>query len=214
MEFDLQVDLFDLGPTIRLLVAVEDVEVPHIAVFGAEVLLQTLVHAHLHLGVERVLLVHFLSLLALLLGGTSAAAEQKAGGQQDQHQQRHSCYSPTHRAAHMGVKCGRRPRLQTKGLHIGTVLHLVALIVIDQRLIQRQTSAAVYKVTFGAAQLIGHRALNPGAGPGLWTDHINDLQVPLVSCLYLSINRWIEGRVYLKCVTLEPAHSFKFSLNL
>lgn len=94
----------------------------------------------------------------------------------------------------MGVKGGRRPRLQTKRLHIGAVLHLVALIVIDQRLIQRQTSAPVYKVAFGATQLIGHRALNPGAGPRLWTDHINDLQVPLVPRLYLSINRWIEGR--------------------
>lgn len=75
VEFDLQIDLFDLGLAIGLLVAVEDVDVPHGAVFGAEVLLHTLVHTHLHLGVERILLVHFLSLLALLLGRPSAAAE-------------------------------------------------------------------------------------------------------------------------------------------
>lgn len=188
VEFDLQVDLFDLGPAVGLLVAVEDVDVPHGAVFGAEVLLHTLVHAHLHLGVERILLVHFLSLLALLFGRPTAAAEQEAGGQQDQHQQGQGGYSPAHRAAHVGVKGGRGPRLQTERLHIGAVLHLVALVVVDQRLIQRQTPAAVNQVAFGAAQLIGHRALNPGAGPRLWADHINDLQVPLVPRLHLLIN--------------------------
>lgn len=76
MEFDLQVDLFDLGLAVGVLVAVEDVDVSHVALFGAEVLLHTLVQAHLHLGVERVLLVHFLGLLALLLGRPSAAADQ------------------------------------------------------------------------------------------------------------------------------------------
>ena len=58
MQFDLQVDLFDLGLAVGLLCAVEDVDVPHGAVFGAEVLLHTLVQAHLHLRVERILLVH------------------------------------------------------------------------------------------------------------------------------------------------------------
>lgn len=87
---------FDLGLAVGLLVAVEDVDVPHGAVLGAEVLLQALVHAHLHLGVERILLVHFRRLLAPLLGRPSAAAEQEAGGQQDQHQQGHGGYPPTH----------------------------------------------------------------------------------------------------------------------
>lgn len=96
MQFDLQVDLFDLGLAVGLLVAVEDVDVPHGAVFGAEVLLHTLVQAHLHLGVERILLVHFRRLLALLLRRPSAAAEQEAGGQQDQDQQGHGGHSPTH----------------------------------------------------------------------------------------------------------------------
>lgn len=68
VEFDFQVDLFYLGFAVGVLVAVQDVDVSHRAVFGAEVLLHTLVHAHLHLGVERILLVHFLGLLALLLG--------------------------------------------------------------------------------------------------------------------------------------------------
>ncbi len=144
VEFHLQVDLFHLGLAVGLLVAVEDVDVPHGAVLGAEVLLHTLVHAHLHLGVERVLLVHFLSLLGLLLGRTAAAAEQEAGGQQDQDQQGHCGHSSAHRAAHVGVKGGGGPCLQTERLHVGAVLHLVALVVIDQRLVQRQTPAAVH----------------------------------------------------------------------
>ena len=56
----------------------------------------------------------------------------------------------------MGVKGGGGPGLQAERFHVGAVLHLVALIVIYQRLVQRQTPAAVYQVTFGAAQLIGH----------------------------------------------------------
>lgn len=96
MEFDFQVDLFDLRFAVGLLVAVEDVDVPHGAVFGAEVLLHTLVHAHLHLGVERILLIGFLSLLALLLRRPSATAEQEAGGQQNQHQQSQNRNSPSH----------------------------------------------------------------------------------------------------------------------
>lgn len=68
VEFHFQVDLFDFGLTVGLLVAVEDVDVPHGAVFRAEVLLHTLVQAHLHLGVEWIFLVHFRSLLAPLLG--------------------------------------------------------------------------------------------------------------------------------------------------
>lgn len=188
VEFDLQVDLFDLGLAVGLLVAVEDVDVPHGAVFGAEVLLHTLVHAHLHLGVERILLVHFLSLFVLPLGRPPAAAEQEARGQQGQDQQGHSGHSPAHRAAHVGVKGGGGPGLQTERLHVGAVLHLVALVIVDQRFVQRQPPAAVHQVAFGAAQLIGHRALNPGAGPRLWADHINDLQVPLVPRLHLLIS--------------------------
>lgn len=194
MEFDLQVDLLDLGLAARLLVAVEDVDVSHCAVFGAEVLLHTLVHAHLHLGVERILLVDFLSLLALLLGRPSAAAEQEAGGQQDQDQQGDGGHAPAHRAAHVGVEGGGGPGLQAERLHVGAVLHLVALVVVDQRLVQRQTPAAVHQVAFRTAQLIGDRALNPGAGPRLRADHINHLQVPLVPRLHLSINREKEGR--------------------
>lgn len=156
VEFDLQVDLFDLGLAVGLLVAVEDVDVPHGAVFGAEVLLHTLVHAHLHLGVERILLVHFLSLFVLPLGRPPAAAEHEARGQQGQDQQGHSGYSTAHRAAHVGVKGGGGPSLQAERLHVGAVLHLVALVIVDQRLVQCQTPAAVHQVAFGAAQLIGH----------------------------------------------------------
>lgn len=186
MEFDLQVDLFDLGFAVGLLVAVEDVDVPHRAVFGAEVLLHALVHAHLHLGVERVLLVHLRSLLALLLGRPSAAAEQEAGGQQDQDQQGDGGHAPAHRAAHMGVEGGRGPGLQAERLHVGAVLHLVAFVVVDERLVERQAPAAVHQVAFGPAQLIRHRALDPGTGPRLWANHINHLQVPLMPRLHLS----------------------------
>lgn len=89
----------------------------------------------------------------------------------------------------MGVKGGRGPGLQMERLHVGAVLHLVALVVVDQGLVQRQAPTAVHQVAFRAAQFIGHRALNPGARPRLWADHINYLQVPLVACLHLSINR-------------------------
>lgn len=132
MEFDLQVDLFDLGLAVGLLVAVEDIDVSHGAVFGAEVLLQTLVHAHLHLGVEWILLIHFLRLLALLLGRPLAAAEQEAGGQQDQRQQGNGGNSPAHRTAHMSIKGGRGPCHQLERLHIGAILDLVTLVVVDQ----------------------------------------------------------------------------------
>lgn len=192
MEFDLQVDLFDLGLAVGLLVAVEDVDVPHRAVFGAEVLLHTFVHAHLHLGVERILLVDFRCLLALLLGRPPAAAEQEAGGEQDQDQQGHGGYASAHRAAHVGVEGGRGTGLQVERLHVGAVLHLVALVVVDERLVESQPPAAIHQVAFGAAQLIGHRALDPRAGPRLRADHINDLQVPLVSRLHLSINTQTE----------------------
>lgn len=114
MEFDLQVDLFDLGLAAGLLVAVQDVDVSHRAVRGAEVLLHALVHAYLHLGVQRILLVGFRCLLLALLGRASAAAEQEAGGQQDQDQQGDGGHTPTHRAAHVCVKSGGRPGLQAE----------------------------------------------------------------------------------------------------
>lgn len=194
MEFHLQVDLFDLGLAVGLLVAV-DVDVPHGAVFGAEVLLHALVQAHLHLGVERILLVHFGRLLVLLLGRSVAAAEQEAGGQQHQDQQGDGGHASAHRAAHVCVEGAGGPGLQAERLHVGAVLHLVALVVVDQRLVQGQTPAAVHQVAFRTAQLVGDRALDPGAGARLWTDHINDLQVPLMPRLHLSINTEGEGGV-------------------
>lgn len=93
----------------------------------------------------------------------------------------------------MGVEGGGGPGLQAERLHVGAVLHLVALVVVDQRLVQRQAPAAIHQVTFRTAQLICQRALNPGAGAGLRADDINDLQVPLVPRLYLSINGEREG---------------------
>lgn len=155
MEFDLQVDLFDLGLAVGVLVAV-DVDVSDRAVFGAEVLLHTLVHAHLHLGVERILLQYFLSLLALPRCRAAAVAEQEADGQQDQDEQGDGRHAPAHRAAHVGIEGGGGPGLQAERLHVGAVLHLVALVVVDQRLVERQLPAAVHQVTFRAAQLVGH----------------------------------------------------------
>lgn len=114
VQFDLQVDLLDLGFVAGLLVAVEDVDVSHRAVFGAEVLLHALVQAHFHLSVERILLVHFLSLLALLHGRSPAAAEQEAGGQQDQDQQGDGGHPPAHRAAHVCVEGGGGCGLQAE----------------------------------------------------------------------------------------------------
>lgn len=192
MEFDFQVDLFDLGLAVGLLVAVEDVGVPHGAVFGAEVLLHALVHAHLHLGVERELLVRLLGLLTLLLRRALAAAEQEAGGQQDQHQQREDRDPASHRAPHVGVEGGCWFRLQTERLHVGAVLHLVALVVVDQGLVQGQAPVPVHQVPFGAAQLVGQRTLDPGAGPRLRADDVNDLQVPLMPRFHLSIS---EGEI-------------------
>lgn len=60
VQLDLQVDLFHFG----FLVAV-DVDVSHRAVLTAEVLLHTLVHAHLHLSVEGILLASLLGVLPL-----------------------------------------------------------------------------------------------------------------------------------------------------
>lgn len=165
MEFDLQVDLFHLGLAVGLLVAVQDVDVSHCAVFGAEVLLHALVHAHFHFSVERILLVDFLGLLALPLGRSLAAAEQEAGGEQDQDQQGDGGHPPAHRAAHVCVESGGGPGLQAQRLHVGAVLHLVALVVVDKRLVECQPPASIHQVPFGAAQLVGDRALNPGAGP-------------------------------------------------
>lgn len=165
MEFDLQVDLFDLGLAVGVLVAVEDVDVSHRAVFAAEVLLHALVHAHFHFSVERILLVHLLGLLALPLGRSSAAAEQEAGGEQDQDQQDDGGDPPAHRAAHVGVESSGGSGLQAQRLHVGAVLHLVALVVVDERLVERQPPAAIHQVTFGAAQGVGDGALDPGAGP-------------------------------------------------
>lgn len=162
-----------------------DVDVPHRAVLAAEVLLHTLVHAHLHLGVEGILLVGFLG--ALALGGVAAAAEQETGSQQGQDQQRDGCHSPAHRAAQVGVEGGRGELLQVERLHVGAVLHLVALIVVDEGLVQHQPPAAVYQVTFRAAQQRGHGALNSGIGVRLWADHVDHLQVPLVPRLHLSV---------------------------
>lgn len=190
MEFDLQVDLFDLGLAVGLLVAVQDVDVSHRAVLGAEVLLHTLVHAHLHFGVERILLVDFwFLLLALLLGQPSAAAEQEAGGQQDQDQQGDGGHTSPHGAAHVSVKGGGGPGFQVERLHVGAVLYLISFVVVDERLVKRQPAAAIHQVTFRTAELIRHRALNPGVGPRLGADHINYLQVPLVPRLHLSIPR-------------------------
>lgn len=60
VEFDLQIDLFDLDPIdlVGLGVLVEDVDVSYRAVLAVEVFLQTF-YAHLHLRVQRIIL-HYL----------------------------------------------------------------------------------------------------------------------------------------------------------
>lgn len=92
----------------------------------------------------------------------------------------------------MGIEGGGGLRLQMERLHVGAVLHLAALVVVDQGLVQHQTSVPVHQVPFGAAQLIGRRTLDPGAGSRLWADDINDLEVPLMPRLHLSISK---GRI-------------------
>lgn len=78
VEFDLQIDLFDL--CFGVLVSVQDVDISHGAVFGAKVLLHAFVQADLHFSVEWIFLVHFRRLILLLLCRVSAASENKAGG--------------------------------------------------------------------------------------------------------------------------------------
>jgi len=194
VDFDLQVDLLDLG-------LVQHVDVPHGALPAAELLLHALVQAHLHLGVERVLLGRrrrrcFLRRLP------PAAPRQEAGGeQQRQRQQDDGGHAPAHLATHVGVEGGGGGRrgggLQAERLHVGAVLHLVALVVVDQRLVQRQAAAAVHQVAPGAAQQVGggRRALDPGSGARLGADDVDHLQVPLVPRLHLSINREREREV-------------------
>lgn len=117
-----------------------------------------------------------------------APPEEEAGGQRGQDQEGQSGHPAPHRAAHVGVEGSAGPALQTQGLHVGAVLHLVALVVVDERLVQCQAPAAVHQVALGPTRLGGERTLDPQAGPRLRTNDVDHLQVPLVTRLHLNTN--------------------------
>lgn len=193
MKLDLQVDLLDLGAVhlVGLGALVENVDVPVDVPLAVEVLLQPL-DAHLHLGVEGVLLGHVLRWL-LLLAGTVALPEHEAGGQQHKDQQGDGGHAAPDGAAHLRVQGGRGLHVQPERLHVGAVLHLVALVVVDEGLVQCEVARPVHQVPAAALQLIRQRALDPWAGAGLRSNHVDDLEVPLVSCLHLQNHKlWLS----------------------